>query len=68
MSLTAKERKDIPKKEFGLPSQHKYPIDTRGRAIAAEAYAKKEEEAGRLSPSSEEHIVAKAKRFLGEHK
>lgn len=32
MALSAKKRRGMPKRSFGLPNQKKYPIDTPGRA------------------------------------
>lgn len=35
MSLTAKERADIPKKDFGVPGRDAFPLDNREHVISA---------------------------------
>jgi len=37
--LTTKARKALPKSEFALPSERKYPVDTKARAANAKARA-----------------------------
>lgn len=63
--LNAAKRKKIPKSEFGLPGEKKYPVDTRGRAGNAKARASQMVKKGKLSKASEEKIDAKANRVLG---
>lgn len=65
--LTTEKRKHLPKREFAGPGRS-YPIPDREHAVIAKVYAEKEEHAGKLSPSAEQHIVAKANHFLKEHK
>jgi hypothetical protein len=65
--ITAAKRHALPKKEFGLPEQEKYPVDTKKRARAALAYASKEEHAGKLSEAQKEKIDRKAEHKLHEH-
>jgi hypothetical protein len=65
--LTSKERKAIPKKEFGLPSEKKYPMPDRNHAANAKARASQQVKKGNLSESSKEKIDAKANRVLGKN-
>jgi len=63
--LTASARRSLPKREFGLPSQHKYPMPDKKHAAVAKSYATQQVERGNLSPSSAAKIRAKANRVLG---
>lgn len=62
--LTAKARKAIPKKEFGLPGEKKYPIEDKEHAINAKARATQMEKKGKLSESSKAKIDAKANKII----
>lgn len=64
--LTAKKRNKIPKKEFGLPGERKYPMPDKAHARNAKARASEMENKGKLSPSSKAKIDAKADRVLGK--
>lgn len=64
--LTAAKRKKIPKKEFGLPGQKKYPMEDKSHARNAKARASEMENKGKLSASSKAKIDAKANRVLGK--
>jgi len=64
--LTTKARKSIPKSEFGLPGEHKYPMPDRSHAANAKARATQMVARGKLSTSSEHKIDAKANRILGK--
>jgi hypothetical protein len=66
--LTTKVRKEIPKKEFGLPDAKKYPMPDRAHAGNAKARASQMEKKGKLSESSKEKIDAKANKILGKGK
>lgn len=66
--LTAATRKKIPKSEFGLPGQRKYPMNDKNHARAAKSRASEMEHKGKLSESSEEKIDAKADRILSKGK
>jgi hypothetical protein len=66
--LTAATRKKIPKKEFGLPGEKKYPMEDKAHARNAKARASEMENKGKLSPSSKAKIDAKADRILGKGK
>ena len=64
MKLTAKERNSIPKKEFGLPREKKYPMPDKSHAKNAKARASEMENKGKLSSSSKAKIDAKANKIL----
>lgn len=66
--LTAKARKEVPKKEFGVPGEKKYPMPDRSHAANAKARASQMEKKGKLSESSKEKIDAKADKILGKGK
>jgi hypothetical protein len=66
--LTTKSRKDLPKKDFGLPGSEKYPMPDRSHAANAKARASQMEKKGKLSESSKEKIDAKANKILGKTK
>ena len=67
-TLTSKARKSIPKKEFGLPGEKKYPMPDRSHAANAKARASEMEKKGKLSESSKAKIDAKANKVLGKKK
>ncbi len=64
--LTSKARNKIPKKEFGLPGERKYPMPDKSHAANAKARATQMVNKGKLSKSSEKKIDAKANRILGK--
>ena len=66
--LSAATRKKIPKKEFGLPVEKKYPMPDRAHAANAKARASEMMNKGKLSKSSEMKIDAKANKVLGKAK
>jgi hypothetical protein len=66
--LTAATRKKIPKNEFALPGEKKYPVDTKARAANAKARATQMEKKGKLSMDSKKKIDAKADKVLGKSK
>ncbi len=66
--LTTAKRKKIPKKEFGLPGEKKYPMPDKSHARNAKARASEMEHKGKLSESSKSKIDAKADRILGKKK
>jgi hypothetical protein len=66
--LDAERRKKIPKKEFGLPGERKYPMEDKAHARNAKARASEMEHKGKLSASSKAKIDAKADRVLGKGK
>lgn len=66
--LTAKVRNKIPKKEFGLPGERKYPMEDAAHAKNAKARATQMVNKGKLSKASEEKIDAKANKILKKKK
>jgi hypothetical protein len=66
-TLTTKARKKIPKSEFGLPGERKYPMENRAHAANAKSRASQMVKKGKLSESSKDKIDAKANRILGNH-
>jgi hypothetical protein len=66
--LDAAKRKKIPKKEFGLPGEKKYPMPDKSHAANAKARATQMEKKGKLSAASKSKIDAKANKVLGKKK
>lgn len=66
--LTTKKRKSIPKSEFGLPGEKKYPMNDRAHAANAKVRASQMEKKGKLSNSAEKRIDAKANKILKKKK
>lgn len=66
--LTTKARKAIPKSEFGLPDERKYPLENKSHARNAKARASEEEKKGNLSATSKAKIDRKADKVLGKKK
>ena len=66
--LTTKQRKAIPKSEFGEPGERKYPMENASHARNAKARASQMEKAGKLSQSEERKIDARADRVLKRKK
>lgn len=62
--LTTKSRDKLPKSEFGLPGEKKFPMPDKVHAANAKARATQMVEKGKLSPSSKAKIDAKANRVL----
>jgi len=62
--LSTKARKALPKSDFGLPGQEKYPMPDKSHAANAKARATQMVKKGKLSPSSKAKIDAKANRIL----
>lgn len=62
--LTSSARGKLPKSDFGLPGQEKYPMPDKAHAANAKARATQMENKGKLSASSKAKIDAKANRIL----
>ena len=62
--LSSKERKHLPKSDFGLPGSGKYPMPDKSHAANAKARASQMVNKGKLSPSSKAKIDAKANNIL----
>ncbi len=66
--LTTKARNKLPKSEFALPSERKYPLNSKSHARNAKARASEMEHKGKISEATEEKIFAKADRVLKKGK
>lgn len=64
--LTTKARKALPKSDFGLPGKKAYPMPDASHAANAKARASQQVNAGRMAPSTEAKIDAKADRVMGK--
>ena len=64
--LSSKTRKKLPKQDFGLPGERKYPMPDKSHAANAKARASQMEAKGKLSPAAKAKIDAKADRLLGK--
>lgn len=64
-TLTTKQRKSLPAKDFAGPGRS-YPIEDRAHAANAKARATQAVKAGRMSKSTEAKIDAKANKKLGK--
>ncbi len=66
--LTTKARNKLPKTEFALPSERKYPLNSKSHARNAKARASEMEHKGKISPSTKAKIDAKANKILAKKK
>jgi hypothetical protein len=64
MKITTKKRNELPKSEFGIPSERKYPMDTKNRAANAKARASEQYIKGNLSGAMKTKIDNKANKVL----
>lgn len=64
--ITSKQRNALPKSEFALPGQGKYPIPDKSHAANAKARAAQQVAKGNMSKSAEQQIDAKANKVLGK--
>lgn len=64
--LTTKQRKKIPKSEFGIPSERKYPMPDKSHAANARARATQMVAKGKLSKAEEKKIDKKANKILNK--
>jgi hypothetical protein len=62
--LTIKTRNKLPKGDFGLPGEKKYPMPDKSHAANAKSRASEMEHKGKLSESSKAKIDAKADKIL----
>jgi len=62
--LTSKQRRKLPKSEFAIPSERKYPINDKAHAANAKARASQMENKGKISESEKNKIDAKANKAL----
>lgn len=66
--LTTKKRKSLPKSDFGMPGERKYPMPDKSHAANAKARASQMEKKGKISESTKSKIDAKSNRVLGKKK
>lgn len=66
--LSTKSRNALPKKEFALPKERKYPIEDKAHAKNAKARATQMLNKGKLSESAKSKIDAKANKVLNKGK
>jgi hypothetical protein len=66
--LKAKTRNKLPKSEFGMPGERKYPMPDKSHARAAKSRASEMEHKGKISESTKAKIDRKADRVLGKGK
>jgi hypothetical protein len=62
--LTSKQRNKLPKSDFGMPGEGKYPMPDKNHAANAKARATQMVKKGKLSSASKSKIDAKANRIL----
>jgi hypothetical protein len=67
-ALSTKRREKLPKTDFGIPGERKYPMPDKSHAANAKARASEMEHKGRISKSEERKIDAKADRKLDKGK
>ena len=66
--LTTKKRKSLPKSEFALPKERKYPVNDKSHAANAKARAQQQYDKGNISKSTLSKIDAKANKVLDKGK
>ena len=66
--ITTKKRKSLPKSDFGLQGERKYPMPDKAHAANAKARATQMAKKGKLSAAAKKKIDAKANRILGKKK
>ena len=66
--ISSKQRAKMPAKEFGLPSERKYPVNDPVHAANAKARATQQVNAGNLSKSAKAKIDAKANKIINKGK
>lgn len=67
-TLTTVKRNKLPKTDFGLPGEKKYPMPDKAHAANAKARATQMVNKGKLSEGSKAKIDAKANKVLGKFK
>lgn len=66
--LSTKKRNSLPKKDFGMPGERKYPMPDKAHAQNAKARATQMVNKGKLSKSARSKIDSKANKILGGKK
>ena len=63
--LSEKKRDSMPKSQFGLPEERKYPMPDKSHARNAKARAAQQEKKGTITAAEEKKIDRKADKVLG---
>lgn len=63
--LTSRARNSLPKSDFALPGERKYPMPDRSHAINGKARAQQQYDKGNISRGTLSKIDAKANKKLG---
>jgi hypothetical protein len=63
--LSEKKRDSMPKSQYGLPEERKYPMPDKSHARNAKARASQQEHKGTITESQKVKIDRKADRVLG---
>jgi hypothetical protein len=66
--LKETKRDALPRSDFGLPCERKYPMPDASHATNAKARATQQEKKGNITPAQKAEIDAKADRKLGKGK
>lgn len=61
----SKERNKLPKSDFGMPGERKYPMPDKSHAANAKARASEMEHNGKISKGTEAAIDRKADKVMG---
>jgi len=64
--LSTKARNKLPKKDFALEGERKYPVDTKARAANAKARSSQQYNKGALSATKKAKIFSRANKVLGK--
>ena len=64
--LSTKKRDNLPKSEFGLPEERKYPMPDKSHAANAKARASQQLDDGNLTKTEKEKIDRKADKILDD--
>lgn len=64
-NLSTKKRESLPKSDFGLPDERKYPMPDKSHARNAKARASRQEDDGNLTAAEKRQIDRKADRIIG---
>lgn len=64
--LTSEKREDLPKKEFGLPGERKYPMPDASHAANAKARSSQMLSKGKLTEKAKAMIDRAANKVMGK--
>lgn len=66
--LSTKSRNKLPKSDFGMPGERKFPMPDKSHAKNSKARASQMKNEGRISESTKSKIDAKANKMLKSDK